>query len=233
MRIPVHLQAGSQSVDSSALVDCGATNNFIDISLVPRLRSAIRRLPQPLTAYNVDGTTNHHGTIKFSITATVYLSNYREKVTFLVTSLGSPRVILGITWLKKANPQIDWSCNTLTPPDAVAPLRESPPGQVEDKEDQFPQHLGKITLSTQLAQQELPKSPQIPSWLSEFKDVFSEKMFSTLPPHRSFDHTIELKPSFVPKIAKIYPLNPKEKEACETFVKENLQTGRIIPSKSP
>ena len=58
-------------------------------------------------------------------------------------------------------------------------------------------------------------------------------MFNTLPPCRSFDHTIDLKDSFVPKVAKLYPLNPQEVDACKAFVEEHLQTGRIQPSKSP
>ena len=61
----------------------------------------------------------------------------------------------------------------------------------------------------------------------------SEKTYNVLPPHWPFDHTIELKDSFVPKIAKVYPLNPAEKDACIVFLDEHLETGWIIPSKSP
>ena len=34
-------------------------------------------------------------------------------------------------------------------------------------------------------------------------------------------------------IAKVYPLNPAEKEACKVFINEHLKTGHIRPSKSP
>jgi hypothetical protein len=54
-----------------------------------------------------------------------------------------------------------------------------------------------------------------------------------LPPSRSFDHGIDLDADFVPKVAKVYPLNPKEHEACRSFVDEHLATGKIQPSKSP
>jgi hypothetical protein len=73
----------------------------------------------------------------------------------------------------------------------------------------------------------------IPEWCKEFEDVFSEKIHDRLPPHRSYDHTIELKPSFIPKVAKIYALNPAEREAYKAFVNEHLKTGWIVPSKSP
>ena len=34
-------------------------------------------------------------------------------------------------------------------------------------------------------------------------------------------------------MAKVYPLNPKEQEACRAFVDEHLKSGKIIPSKFP
>ena len=95
------------------------------------------------------------------------------------------------------------------------------------------EHINKITISTQLTQADKPKDIPIPNFCSSFADVFSEQTYNTLPPHRPFDHTIELKDSFVPKIAKVYPLNPAEKEACKTFIEEHLKTGCILPSKSP
>ena len=95
------------------------------------------------------------------------------------------------------------------------------------------EYINKITLSTQLAQAVKSKDIPVPDFCSSFADVFSEQTYNTLPPHRPFDHTIELKDSFVPKIAKVYPLNPAEKEACKAFIDEHLQTGHILPSKSP
>ena len=101
------------------------------------------------------------------------------------------------------------------------------------QKDLYCEHLNKITLSTELAQVAKTPNQKIPDWCSDLNDVFSEKTHNVLPSHRSYDHTIDLKPSFVPKIAKVYPLNPKEQEACKAFINEHLKTGRIVPSKSP
>ena len=95
------------------------------------------------------------------------------------------------------------------------------------------EYINKVTLSTQLAQAIKPKDIPIPDFCSSFADVFSEQTYNTLPPHHPFDHTIKLKDSFVPKIAKVYPLNLAEKEACKAFVDKHLKMGRILPSKSP
>ena len=87
------------------------------------------------------------------------------------------------------------------------------------------EQINKITISTQLTQADKPKENPIPNFCTDFTDVFSEKTYNILPPHRSFDHTIELKDSFVPKIAKVHPLNPAEKEAYKAFINEHLKTG--------
>ena len=101
------------------------------------------------------------------------------------------------------------------------------------QEDPLDESIHKITLSTQLAQDTQTTEVLLPEWCKDFSDVFSEKTYDILPPHRSDDHTIDLKPTFIPKIAKISSLYPKENEAYRTFINEHLKTGCIIPSKSP
>ena len=63
-------------------------------------------------------------------------------------------------------------------------------------------------------------------------DIFSEKTQKTLPPHQPYDHVINLKSDFIPKIAKIYSLNPAEREICRAFIDKHLRTGQIVLSKS-
>ena len=42
-----------------------------------------------------------------------------------------------------------------------------------------------------------------------------------------------MKPGFVPKKSKVYPLSPMEQEEVDAFLKEQLCKGSIRPSKSP
>ena len=93
--------------------------------------------------------------------------------------------------------------------------------------------INKVTISTQLAQAETPKEIPVPNFCTDFSNVFSEKTYNILPPHQPFNHTIELKDSFVPKIVKVYPLNHTEQEACKAFINEHLKTRCIVSSKSP
>ena len=93
--------------------------------------------------------------------------------------------------------------------------------------------IRKITISTQIAQETKPQEVTLPDWCKDFEDVFSEKTHEKLPPHHPYNHVIDLKSSFTPKIAKVYPLNPQEMETCKAFIEEHLKTGHIVPSKSP
>jgi len=63
--------------------------------------------------------------------------------------------------------------------------------------------------------------------------VFVKEDFDILLEHRQWDHTIELVPGSEPKSSKVYPLSLVEQKKLDSFLEENLHTGRIRPSKSP
>ena len=63
--------------------------------------------------------------------------------------------------------------------------------------------------------------------------VFSKQSFDVLPEPKEWDHAVELIPGSKPSSCKVYPLSPAEQKELDVFLKENLETGRIQPSKSP
>ena len=73
----------------------------------------------------------------------------------------------------------------------------------------------------------------LPDCIKEFESVFAKKDFNVLPEHRQWDHAIELIPGSEPKSLKVYPLSPVEQKELDSFLEENLYTGRIHPSKFP
>lgn len=75
----------------------------------------------------------------------------------------------------------------------------------------------------------------IDRYLKEFAPVFSQSGFDDLPPRRSWDHAIELKPSEEnkPISSKVYALSRPEQIELDKFLDNHLKTGRIRPSKSP
>jgi hypothetical protein len=254
LHFPVKLLVNNQIVETTTLIDSGATGNFLDLGLLSLANFPLQRLPKPIQAYNVDGSTNRKGTILWKTKVPVLPFQKTNGLELMIVSLGRRQIILGMPWLKTQNPRIDWKANTLsfsssptletddhtTPQqyllhwlrlDADQELTKRfsqrySPGDAEPLSECLPQAEECINNTT-------TKEVVIPDWCKDFEDVFSEKTHDCLPPHRSYDHTIELKPSFVPKVAKVNALNPMEREACKNFIDEHLKTGRIVPSKSP
>ena len=61
--IPLTVNMWHKTTKIEALLDCGATHNFIDPRTIKTLAMGINPLKQPLIVHNVDGTVNKGGTI--------------------------------------------------------------------------------------------------------------------------------------------------------------------------
>ena len=94
-------------------------------------------------------------------------------------------------------------------------------------------HIRKLTLSMELAQAAEKVEQKLPSQYTKYAKVFDELGEGELPPQWLFNHRIDLKETFIPKVAKSYPMNPKEIEACKAFIDEHLKSGKIRKSQSP
>ena len=88
MRIPIRLSNGTQIVETTALVNCGAIGNFIDVSLLCLLELPLEKIPKPIIANNVDGTANAKGTIQQKAHTNVLFKERMEKLKLMVLSLG-------------------------------------------------------------------------------------------------------------------------------------------------
>ena len=93
--------------------------------------------------------------------------------------------------------------------------------------------IRKTMLAMELAQQTEKSKAELPQPYADFRNIFEKKIIDELPPSRTFNHAIKLNEGFSPKVAKIYPLNPKEQEACKAFVNKHLKPRKIIPFKFP
>ena len=222
------------------------------IGLLSKVKFLLKCLPKPIHAYNVDGTPNVKGTIGWKANTNILFPNFRESADLMVLSLGHQQVILGMLWLRKWNPKIDWILNSISiPKSPSSPSFEYIPQQYLlwwlgldmdwkisnrlHKQEAWlkGESINKTTISTQIVQAVQAAEPVILKWCKDFADVFSQKTHDQLPPYCPYNHTIELCPDFVPKIAKVYSLNLAEMEICKDFIKEHLRTGQIVPSKSP
>ena len=72
----------------------------------------------------------------------------------------------------------------------------------------------------------------LPPRYHEFLDVFSRKDADTLPPHRSYDHAIELKDGLQPPSSALYGMSRDEILELRRYLDENLSKGFIRASRS-
>ena len=74
---------------------------------------------------------------------------------------------------------------------------------------------------------------KLPPQYSQYARVFDKPKAGKLPPQQSFDHAVDLKDAFDPKVSKAYPLNPKEMNTWKEFIDKHLKSGKIWKSQSP
>jgi hypothetical protein len=98
------------------MIDSGATALFLDFSFVKKHRILSLPLRHPINLYNIDGTANQAGRITHFARLCLMINNHEEWTDFLVSNLGGEDVILGLPWLRKVNPQIDWKKGLLNIP---------------------------------------------------------------------------------------------------------------------
>jgi hypothetical protein len=86
-----------------------------------------------MMAQNVDGTKNKQGTIRYYTDLDLHVNGKTHTEWFLITGLGNWKVILGLPWLRKHNPEINWKEGTL--------LWRTTTEEVLDEEEHFNQPI--------------------------------------------------------------------------------------------
>ena len=108
MEICVTLVLSGRKVKVLVLIDSGAGGVFIDSGFVKEFGIVVNDLLTKIDVYNVDGTLNQNGSITQEVEASLEIQGRKTRERFLVTALGTQRIILGYPWLEKANPKINW-----------------------------------------------------------------------------------------------------------------------------
>ena len=72
----------------------------------------------------------------------------------------------------------------------------------------------------------------VPIEYHDFLDVFDKQAADALPPHRSYDHKIELEQHSAPPKSKLYPMSQYKLEKAKQYIEENLKKGFITPSNA-
>ena len=101
------------TIETPALINSGAGGTFINQNYVRKVGYKLTELEIPVKAYNMDGTENKKGTIKNYVDLQFSINGKKFQEWFYVTRLGKQKAILGLPWLKKHNPEINWQTGKL------------------------------------------------------------------------------------------------------------------------
>ena len=108
MTVQFYAHSIAKRAKAIALVDSGVMENFMNLSYARWLKLLIQALPQPCKIYNIDGTMNKSGELKYFTDLEVQTGTNQSRLCFFLTDLGENKAILGYSWFAAVQPKIDW-----------------------------------------------------------------------------------------------------------------------------
>src|SRR5712672_2348394 len=210
--MPFDLHTFKGKVEERALVDSGATANFIDYKTVARLQLGTHKLDNIRTVKNIDGTLNRSGNITHCCDLLVSRDRKQERTRFFITNLGGDRFIFGYPWLATFNPDINWPKGRvegsrfraetlikgkLTQKEFLQHAQTVAIAQLEEGDELImtlevlepePMKIRKTTIAQQMAEKayygtKVNTEESVPTAFRRHWKVFSEQEARQLPPH--------------------------------------------------
>jgi len=93
---------------TEALLDSSVTELVISEEFVKRYKFKRTKLEKPVYVRNVDGTLNYAGPIVDTVEVEIFFKEHKERTSIDVIGGQKWSVILGMSWLERHNPEIDW-----------------------------------------------------------------------------------------------------------------------------
>lgn len=261
--IPLKFKFESCSIKAKALLDSGASACFIDKDFAEKYKLPLVCKKCPVKVEVIDGRPLLSGdVIQETKPLDVHIADHISSIIFNVIKSPSNPVVLGLSWLDKYNPSIDWNTRKLTfQSNSIPPVNSKPfdtidtpiinpqknpvVQSVRGSKIQKPLFVGARAFmqaaksgatfaiyATPMSGQ-TQKSMQLPDQYKEFQDVFEKKNADTLPQHRPYDCSIDLQEGTQPPFGPIYNLSQNELAELRKYIDENLAKNFIRHSKSP
>jgi hypothetical protein len=175
------MHSRSKRAETIALLNSGATENFINMSYAKKLGLPIKQLTKERKLFNVDRTPNRVGSLKYYTDLATQTGQKRTVLRYFLTDLGENQVILGYPWFATAQPRIDWAKGWIDYNQLPIVLRS------EDT------HKAVFATRIQGKKAVIRKATvgvdeRIPHQYRMFADVFGNKESKKFPPKRPWDH---------------------------------------------
>ena len=98
MTIRFYVHSIAKRAKSIALLDSGATENFMNLAYTKWLRLPIKQLLKPRLVLNVDGTENKSRKLKYYTNLNIQTGQNTTTLRFFLSDLGEHKVILRYPW---------------------------------------------------------------------------------------------------------------------------------------
>jgi hypothetical protein len=207
------------------MIDSGAEGIFLNRKYVEKNWLECVRLQRSIPVFNIDGTLNKDGSIEETVSIQVEGSGHVKNLRCFVTELRDNNMILGLPWLEKHNPDVDWNTGEIlikgSAESGTEPSEDQPrlqkvaatrlqrrkwqkEGRLEHASDKIWIAAG-FTYSTLIvekangAKNARTYKEVVPEHYRDFKKVFSEVKLERFPEHKPWDHKIDLKPDTPPE----------------------------------
>jgi len=112
--IPMHIQTKLGTHVLPALIDTGATQNFLSHDAAEKLGLTWKENDMPKPVTNADGSKCGTGRITLYCDIPMKLDNLWKEEWFYKAETGTDQVVLGIPWLANFKPMINWTNGTIT-----------------------------------------------------------------------------------------------------------------------
>ena len=120
-------KSNTVKANKRALLDSGATHNFLNKWMVNQLKIGTKELKTPRTVQNVDGTDNKEGTLTQYTNLEITFNGQTYIQQFYITNLGEDRAIFGFPWMQTFEPEINWEKAEIAGQAIVRTIKREPP----------------------------------------------------------------------------------------------------------
>uniref|UniRef100_A0A8C5PQD8 CCHC-type domain-containing protein n=1 Tax=Leptobrachium leishanense TaxID=445787 RepID=A0A8C5PQD8_9ANUR len=207
---PLSLQWDGRITTLNAMIDSGASGCFLDAEVTHSLGIPTTSKKQPYPIQLLDGSSPLSGPVTKETTPLIATIGKQPQDILIFDIVPSPLfpAVLGLNWLRRNNPTIDWTNGTVT---------------FNQKDFSTTSEIPQTQIHTAAMCTEIPKAYQ------DLHSVFEKKGADDLPPFRTYDCPIDLLPGAPIPHGRIYPLSEPELESLKEYISENLKKGFIRP----
>ena len=108
VKIGLKQEEEEEGIVTEALLDSGATGLVMSEEFARKHRFRRTELERPVYVRNVDGMLNYARLIVDTVEVEIFFKGHKERTSIDVIGGQKWSVILGMSWLRHHNPEIDW-----------------------------------------------------------------------------------------------------------------------------